>query len=588
MRKSTLQSSFVFILFFGGTGVLAALIVAFLLKQNSSALNPKPGEANGLALTSSIATLPSAAVSYPTATEVFLDTSSPTATETLAELSAPDATLPSTIAASPTDTPTLAALPSSTRTPTSTQVNTPTLLPSPTQTRAPTQKPTAAPPPPPRGSPFGIAVLNTSNAAYFAQAKAAGARWVRLIVSWEEVEPVRTDPPTYNWARADAMFANAANAGLDPTVVIMNNPQWAVQTLPMDPQSANAGAHIKNGPTDPGALPAFAQFVQALAQRYKNAPYNVHYWEVYNEPDGTDAPASAKDPRGWFACWVGGCWGASAGKYWAGSPSGPALYAQMLKAVYPALKAGDPQGQLVLGALAFDQFQNDIPGCNAAYRDGGWYNYCFLQQVLAAGGGNYVDVMNFHYYVFMHDRWDSRGSGMLGKLAYLRSIVSTFGLVKPFMCTEIGVQSSEDLQARYAPQELTRVYASGVLGAIWFTLDPFDRWELVRADGGTKPAYRSYQVAAQQLAGYALSGPFAPGEGIEGYAFTNGAQTKWVLWVKWYPEGSAGVSGTRTVTFDANSVLVTDRFGSTTTIAGQNGKTSLQVDQNPIYVSPGP
>ena len=209
-----------------------------------------------------------------------------------------------------------------------------------------------------------------------------------MIVNWEAVEPVRTNPPTYNWGGVDAMLGSAVSQGLTPSVVIMNNPQWAVQSLPLDPRAADPTTmHIKAGPTDESALPAYVEFVRALVRRYKGAPYNVHYWELTNEPDGTDA-GNGSDTRPWYACWTGGCWGAGAGKYWAGSPSGAALYAEMLRAVYPAMKGEDGEAQVAMGALAFDAFA-DVAGCSEPYTNGsrGWFNYCFLDQVLGAGGG---------------------------------------------------------------------------------------------------------------------------------------------------------------------------------------------------------
>lgn len=517
-----------------------------------------------------------------TSTPTNTPTSTATATATFTPSYTPTSTSTSTATFTPTNTPTRTATFTETPTRTSTPTNTPTLTLTPSPT--PTTLPDAS---------FGVQILSSGDPGYFTLANGAGSDWVRLIVNWEQVEPIRTDPPSYNWSSVDAMLANAASQGLRPSVVVMNNPQWAVKTLPLDPRAADpTTTHIKAGPTDDAALPAYVEFIQALVNRYKGAPYNVHFWELVNEPDGTDAGNGA-DTRPWYPCWTGGCWGAIAGKYWPGSPSGPQLYAKMLKAVYPAIKAADPQAQVALGGLAFDAFQ-DLPGCAEPYSDGslGWFNYCFLDQVLAAGAAPYFDVMNFHYYVYFHDHWDSRGSGIIGKAAAIRNILSARGVSKLFICTEMGLQRQDPvtaaLQARYAPQELVRVAAAGLIGGIWFTLDPYQAFGLVNWDRTTVPAYQTFQVAVQQLAGYSYSGRYTPVTGVEGYVFKEGTQTKWAAWVKWYPRGSSGVSGTIAVTFASNSLIVTDRFGRASTVQGVNGKTTITLDQKPVYIMLGP
>src|SRR5690606_37440919 len=112
----------------------------------------------------------------------------------------------------------------------------------------------------------------------------------------------------------------------------------------------------------------------------------VKHWELYNEPDAGSGPE-------------GGGWGFNANRY-----------AQMLQAVYPAVKAADSEAQIVFGGLAYDNFVTG-PGTGIFVRD-------FLDKVLDAGGGDYFDVINFHYYPFNNYRrnWtESQSSGLIGK-----------------------------------------------------------------------------------------------------------------------------------------------------------------------------
>jgi len=81
-------------------------------------------------------------------------------------------------------------------------------------------------------------------------------------------------------------------------------------------------------PTDPAA---FARFADRLAQRFRG---RVAAWEVWNEPNW---------PR-----------------FWSGSVD---EYVALLKAAYPAFKAGDPAARVVFGGLA----GNDVPWIRRAY-----------------------------------------------------------------------------------------------------------------------------------------------------------------------------------------------------------------------------
>jgi hypothetical protein len=79
-----------------------------------------------------------------------------------------------------------------------------------------------------------------------------------------------------------------------------------------------------------------------LVARYSVPPYNVKYWELWNEPDVDPALAGLIGGDIPF-----GCWGDSTDPYYGGG-----YYAEMLKAVYPRIKAADPQAQVARGRIA--------------------------------------------------------------------------------------------------------------------------------------------------------------------------------------------------------------------------------------------
>jgi hypothetical protein len=105
------------------------------------------------------------------------------------------------------------------------------------------------------------------------------------------------------------------------------------------------GTYNSPAPPDPAA---YARIAQELAGALKG--HGVFAYEIWNEPD--DAP------------------------YWAPAPS-PAAYAALLKAAYPAFKAGDPSAAVATGGLV----GND---------------YDFLQALYDNGAKGFFDAVGVH------------------------------------------------------------------------------------------------------------------------------------------------------------------------------------------------
>ena len=91
------------------------------------------------------------------------------------------------------------------------------------------------------------------------------------------------------------------------------------------------------------------------------------------------------------------------------------------------MKAADPYAKLVMGGLAYDNFQEQ----------GGPFNRAFLDGFLDAGGGQYMDVFNFHYYV-QNANWCS----LSAKLAELRAKLASHHVEVPIISTETGFARS--------------------------------------------------------------------------------------------------------------------------------------------------
>jgi hypothetical protein len=357
-------------------------------------------------------------------------------------------------------------------------------------------------------SPFGVQLYGsiTESKNALSSLGASRATWVRWPISWSSIEPTQSTPAQYRWS-IDASIRAAYESDLELIVTISDNPAWA--------------STYRNGPIDKVDLQRFVQFVVALVERYDgdgvaDAPGSpkVKYWEFYNEPDaGVELNAS---------------FGAS---YW--GPYG-ADYARMLCAVYPAIKAANPEAQIVFGGIAYDHFL-DGEGRGAFVRE-------FLGDVLKAGGGECFDIMNFHYYPPFEPNWLSYGPGLAGKAAHLRQ---TYDLgEKPMMVTEAGwhshdysvYPSSPQMQAGYVVKLFTQAMYSDIQALTWWTwIDPGGGYGpngLLTQQFIPKPAYTVFRDAARRL------GTATPSErlylsnrNIEVYRFTSASgQPLFVLW----------------------------------------------------------
>ena len=377
------------------------------------------------------------------------------------------------------------------------------------------------------------------------RADQAGARWVRVPLFWRQIEPQNTTPEHYQWPHhQDDWLARLARQDIKLILTVTVNPSWAATDI--------------YGPIDKVELDEFVEFMEAAVARYGVSPYNVKHWEFYNEPD------------------YSGFWGLEA-----------AAYAEMLAAVYQPIKAVDPDALVVLGGLAYDRFTSE----------GGPFVEDFLDGVLENNGGDYFDVMNFHYFP-VFTRWTPYGPGIIGKASYLRGKLAEYNVDKPLICTETGLwsddehQGSDELQSRYVPKVFARSMAAGLEITIWYKhIDDSDlgvmMWGLLNPDLSPKPSNTAYQTLARQLAPAEYVRTLGVDEigtdQIEAYEFAalDGSATIVVAWTN-------GESN-RELVLESDAVVVVDKFGAETQIrdgddGAADGLITLSIGPSPVYL----
>ncbi len=397
-------------------------------------------------------------------------------------------------------------------------------------------------PGPSASSIFGVEINPGQAAKVAPQIKDAGVTWVRYNgILWSQVEAT---PGTRDWSKLDAVEAELraiSAAGARPIVIVRDTPAWARKV----PSSC--------GPIQADALDDFASFMGDLVQRYSGPPYNVQIWEMGNEPD-VDPSLVASDS-------IFGCWGDQNDPFYGGG-----YYADMLKQVYPAIKQANPAAQLMTGGILLDCDPTQPPDgkdCKPAR---------FLEGILQNGGGAAFDILAYHAYVHwsptdtdwddQQSAWSHRGGTLLGKLDYLRSILKQYNVNKPIFMNEGGLlcyptsvpcatrdPNFYNDQANYAVRLYSRAWASGLMGAVWYTLNGPGWRDGGMLDGSQepRPSYQALTFMTSKLNGAQYVGALSQG-GVEGYAFRRGNSTYNIYWTN--NETSISVplpTGTRTI-----------------------------------------
>ncbi len=386
---------------------------------------------------------------------------------------------------------------------------------------------------------FGVELVGTifTGDAKYARLVELNPSLVRLggSIRWHELQPVEGGP--IDWSKL-ALFENnlrvLRQAGFPVLVAVKGTPYWAV-----DPNARDDGQLTTCGPIRPEKLPAFAEFMRQVVQRYAAPEYGVHLWEIGNEPDF--------DPDSVAVNSVFGCWGDRDDLLYFGGQR----YGEMLKAVAPVIRAVDPEAEVWVGGLVLPS-----PNTDPAWGNGIPEN--FLRGVLQSGAAPYFDAVAYHWhtsywgvtadYDLMPAAWTDMGGGVVGKARFLQAILDEYGVSKPLYLNETAFGCIEDPvkcpwcvppgddyftnQADYLTRTMVRGLGNGVKGQAWYSLeDPGWRYTgLLNGDFTPRPSFDAYKYLNQQLAAARFVAAVDYGAGIEAYRFQKNGNYVDVLW----------------------------------------------------------
>lgn len=405
-------------------------------------------------------------------------------------------------------------------------------------------------------------------------------------ISWRQLQPNQGDP--INWALLtdfESELRNLHSLDINPVVIVYDYPAWAT-----DNSARWDGQPTSCGPLRDDRLADFAAFFQAVVARYKTPEFNVHAWELGNEPD---VDPNLVAPNSGF-----GCWGNIEDQYYGGE-----RYGRMVITIGQAIKAIDPSAQIWLGGLLLNQPDSDLYPPNCGLADCG-HSERFFQGILQSGAAPYFDVVPYHIYQsYLNQRvdhdlnnpyWINWGGGYLGKARFLRSFMQQAGVTKPVSINETALNCPNDIpwytwcdppgndfyqmQADYLVRSFMRGFSENISSYIWYTLSPAWRYGSLLDDAlDPRPAYFAYQQLIIRLRETIYIGPVTYGDGIEAYAFDNRTQQIQVIW---------SITNTDyTITLPQSEFIAAyTRDGTTITPTPHGSDYQIPVQFEPIYL----
>lgn len=316
---------------------------------------------------------------------------------------------------------------------------------------------------PARGAEPGVVLTGVGNVPEtVARVQAVGARHVRVFLSWRGMEP---QPGTFSadLGLYDQLVDQLRAVGIGTYFVVLGTPAWA------------SASGADDAPPPPGP---YADFLRRLAAHFRG---RVLAYEVWNEPDFPT--------------------------FWRGGAS-PAAYAELLRAAYPAAKAGDPGAKVGIGGLV----GNDYSYVGALYDQGARGSFDFV------GLHTDTDCLRTDPRRAIRDLDGRVARGSFTGYREVRQTMLDHGDDKPVWLTEIGwstttvrCPANRRIRAGVSPAAqaafLTRAYAClaadpFVQMATWFSLADAGpgnsiatRFGLTTFGGARRPAFAAFQRA---------------------------------------------------------------------------------------------
>lgn len=298
------------------------------------------------------------------------------------------------------------------------------------------------------------------------QVREMGASWIVELFPWSYAQP--RSRYGYDWNGADMIIQHAQRQGLQVVARIDIVPQWARPEGTTDRY------------LDPEHYVDYADFVVAFLERYH--PLGLRHVIIWNEPNLS--------------------------LEWGRRKPDPEAYTELLKVVYPKVKAAFPDAVVIAGALS--------PQPDLADNDERMSDLLYTERMLQAGAGEYFDMWGVHTYGAKNPPEAEPAADLISyrRFEIIQQLLAKYGHGdKPQIITEGGWNDSVRWTASVLPSQRLRWTVEAYDMALdydWLTAvalwqfnlpDPtytyHDNWTFVASDGTPKAIYwaiREYAV----------------------------------------------------------------------------------------------
>jgi len=294
-------------------------------------------------------------------------------------------------------------------------------------------------------------------------------------VAWPDLEPKKGQ---WHLETLDAYLTLAAQHHAAVLLPLGLSPQWA-SARPMEHSVYQPGFAA-----EPRDIDDWRNYVTVVARHCKG---RVQAYEIWNEPNSKE--------------------------FWTGSVS---QMVALTRAASTIIRSIDPQAIIVSPSATTSA---GVP---------------WLSQFLQMGGGQYVDVIGYHFYV-----GPQPPEAMIPLIQSVKQTMRENGAGdKPLWNTEFSWPApkpfpSEDLAAAYLARAYILNWAAGVQRAYWYAWDnhTFVATQTTRADNQTlTPAGQAYGIIQKWLVGARMDGCNEESDHTWTCQLIRGGARSWIVW----------------------------------------------------------
>jgi GH35 family endo-1,4-beta-xylanase len=295
-------------------------------------------------------------------------------------------------------------------------------------------------------------------------------------VKWPDLEPSKGQ---WRFFALDKYVAMAQQHNTEILLPLATTPQWASAH-----PDAKSGWQKPGFTSEPSDMNDWRDYVRQVVTRYKG---RIFAYEIWNEPNLK--------------------------QYWIGSTD---QLVAMTKDAHDIIKSIDPSAILVSPSATTGR---GLP---------------WLADFLSKGGGRYVDVIGYHFYVFPHPP-----EAMLPLIEKVRQTMKDNGVEdKPIWDTELGWAEpkpfpSDEMAAAYVARSFILSWAAGIQRVYWYAWDNHS-WVTIETTGTdnktVRPAGQAYGAIQKWLSGASMDACNESADRIWTCQLRRGNESQWIVW----------------------------------------------------------